>query len=69
MNLSRPDQCPQCGSLNYIALNADGTRYNPFLSHREQLQAHGHALWVKCKCEECGHTWPFRIVHIAKTAS
>lgn len=52
--MSRPDQCPMCGSLNFIALNADGSRYNPFIPQRE--------LWDKCKCDECGHEWPFRII-------
>lgn len=44
-----------CGSLNYIALRKDGTRYNPFADI---------GLWDKCKCDECGHVWPFRIVEV-----
>ncbi len=56
--MSRPDQCPICGSLNYIALNADGSRYNPFIRNER--------LWDKCKCDECGHIWPFRIVGIVE---
>ena len=55
---SRLDQCPMCGSLNFIALKADGTRYDPF---HEQMR-----LWDKCKCDECGHVWPFRIVQIVQ---
>jgi uncharacterized Zn finger protein len=58
--MSRPDQCPMCGSLNYIALNADGSRYNPFTQP---------GLWDKCRCDECGHVYSFRIIEIVKTAS
>ena len=54
--ISRPDQCPKCGSLYYTALNRDGSRYNPLL--------HGQRLWDKCQCRECGHVWPFRIVQL-----
>ncbi len=54
--MSRPDQCPMCGSLNYIALNADGSRYNPLITQQK--------LWDKCKCDECGHVYLFRIIEI-----
>jgi hypothetical protein len=54
--MSRPDQCPMCGSLNYTALNADESRYDPF---RESA-----GLWDKCKCDECGHVYSFRIIEI-----
>ena len=54
--MSRPDQCPQCGSLNYTALNADGTVHDPL----------SRGLWDKCKCRECNHVWPFRIVQIVE---
>ena len=64
--MSRPDQCSMCGSLNYVALNSDGSRYNPFLERSEQIKLHGQTLWESCKCDECGATWPFRIVHIAE---
>lgn len=53
--MSRPDQCPFCGSLNYTALNADGSRYDPFLDRGVQIALHGKSLWDKCKCDECGH--------------
>ncbi len=59
--MSRPDQCPMCGSLNYIALNADGSRYNPFTPQKK--------LWDKCRCAECGATWPFRIVEIVEVSN
>lgn len=52
--MSRPDQCPQCGSLNYIAFK-NGKRYNPFADR---------GLWDECQCEECGKVWPFRIVQV-----
>ena len=57
-DISRPDQCPLCGSLNFIALHEDGRRYNPFIPQTR--------LWDKCKCDECGHVWPFRIVQIVE---
>jgi hypothetical protein len=53
--LSRPDQCPECGSLEYTAYK-DGKRYNPF--------ERGQGLWDTNKCDECGHVYPFRIVHV-----
>jgi hypothetical protein len=56
--MSRPDQCPMCGSLNYIALHADGSRYNPFIPRQP--------LWAKCQCDECGAIWPFRIIELAE---
>ena len=64
--MSRPDQCPMCGSLNYTALSADGSRYDPFLDRGVQIALHGKSLWDKCKCDECGHIWPFRIVEIVE---
>ena len=64
--MRRPDQCPECGSLDYAALNADGSLYNPFLNPAEQLRLHGQPLWGKCKCRECGATWTFRIVEIVE---
>jgi transcription elongation factor Elf1 len=67
--MNRPDQCPFCGSLNYIALNADGSRYNPFLDQAEQVRLHGQPLWSTCKCDECGATWAFRIVEIVEEKS
>jgi uncharacterized Zn finger protein len=54
--MTRPDQCPHCGSLNYTALHTDGSRYDPFIRNQ--------GLWDKCKCDECGHVYPFRIVEI-----
>ncbi len=54
--ISRPDQCPECGSLEYTAYK-DGKRYNPF--------ERGQGLWDTCKCDECGHQWPFRIISLA----
>ena len=59
--MSRPDQCPMCRSLNYTPLNADGSRYNPFLDRQEQLFLHHNALWELCRCDECGHVWQFKI--------
>ena len=47
-----------CGSLNYTALHEDGLRYNPFIPQTR--------LWDKCKCDECGHVWAFRIVQIVE---
>ena len=64
--MSRPDQCPMCGSLNRVALNSDGSRYNPYLDRDEQVLKHGQSLWNKCRCSECGHEWPFRIVEIVE---
>jgi hypothetical protein len=54
----RPDQCPQCGSLNWSARNADGTRFD---------QSKQHGLWAKMKCQECAHIWPFTIVHVVES--
>ena len=62
--MSRPDQCPMCGSLNYTALNADGSRYDPFSGWFGSVMS--NRLWDKCKCDECGHIWPFRIVDIVE---
>jgi hypothetical protein len=59
MALSRPDQCPMCGSLNWIALNADGTRFSAFRQS---------GLWHSFKCDECGHVWPFRFIHVMEAA-
>lgn len=54
--MTRPDQCPMCGSLNHDALNEDGSRYNPFVRNAQP--------WDKCRCQECGHVWPFRIIQV-----
>ena len=67
--MSRPDQCPMCGSLNFTALNADGTRYDPFLKRAAQIKLHGQTFWELCKCDECGAVWPFRIVQTAEQES
>jgi len=55
--MSRPDQCPLCGSLNYTALNADGSVFNLIIQP---------GLWDKCRCDECQHEWPFRTVEIVE---
>jgi uncharacterized Zn finger protein len=62
MPMTRPDQCPACGSFYSAALNKDGSRYNPFLDRAEQVAKHGQPLWESLKCENCGHVWPFVIV-------
>ena len=62
--MRRPDQCPECDSLDYTALNTDGSRYNPFNSREENMAINGHALWESCKCEDCGCVWPFRIIEV-----
>ena len=59
--MDRIDQCSMCGSLNATALNADGTRYDPF--------AEGYRLWAKFRCDECGHVWPFTFVVFANRPS
>jgi hypothetical protein len=64
--MSRPDQCPLCKSQNYTALNADGSRYNPFLERAEQVRLHGHTLWENFRCEKCRHIWRFNIVHVVE---
>jgi hypothetical protein len=52
--MKRPDQCPQCGSLRFIALYRDGTRYD--------MWKKGAPLWDVCKCRECGHEWDFKFI-------
>jgi hypothetical protein len=57
--VQRPDQCPMCGSLNWIALNPDGSRFSAFRQS---------GLWSDFKCEECAHVWPFRFIHFVEDA-
>ena len=53
---SRPDQCPECGSLENTAYYNDGRRYDPF---------NDKGLWDKFKCKDCGNEWPFKFVSMA----
>jgi hypothetical protein len=56
--MSRPDQCPKCGSLEYTARNADGTRYDPWLARHGQAINRNcsktYAIW-KAMLARCGN--------------
>lgn len=56
--LCRPDKCPKCGSLEWTAVNADGSRFD----NSKQV-----GLWSHMKCDDCGHMYPFCIVEIVET--
>ena len=61
-----PDQCPQCGSPNFIALYADGSPYITSLERALGIDLRGSPLWDKCRCAKCGHEWPFRFIEIVE---
>jgi hypothetical protein len=60
---NRPDQCPKCGSLNNSTYYKDGRRYDPFEARDKHLP-----LWDIFKCDDCGHQWPFKFIHIYSPA-
>jgi hypothetical protein len=57
----RPDQCPDCGSLDNTAYYKDGRRYDPWQK--------GQPLWDINKCDDCGKQWPFKFVNLPKSAA
>jgi hypothetical protein len=63
--MSRPDQCPKCGSLEYTARNADGTRYDPWLAREDQMRMYGTPLWSSNQCDDCGHVYTFTFIEVA----
>jgi hypothetical protein len=56
----RPDQCPQCGSFDWIALYRDGRRYDAWKKSAP--------LWDKCRCRECGKEWDFKFISLLESA-
>jgi len=54
IEFSRPDQCPQCGSLNVFYTDPETGCFD--WEHPEKA--------TQVHCSECDATWPFRMVTI-----